>query len=284
MPHLQENHYGKTNVRLLKLARAGETHEVREWNVALSLTGDFDACFLAGDNTGLMATDTMKNTVYSVARNSSALAMEEFALELAGFIRDRNPQLATITITIAETMWMRMKANGIKQGSAFIQRGPDVATTILTLPRTGAAAIHSGIEGLVILKTSNSGFSGFYRDELTTLPDTADRLLGTAASIVWHYATLPDDFASARARMMDTLLTTFAQHESLSVQHTLYAMAEAALEALPEISEIHLTMPNRHNIPFDFSRFQGQFKQDNPNLIFIPTDEPSGHIHARVTR
>ena len=130
------------------------------------------------------------------------------------------------------------------------------------------------------MKTAHSAFHGFHRDALTTLPEATDRLLGTEAAIEWTYATPPQDFAGARTRMLDTLLTTFAEHESLSVQHTLYAMAQAGLAALPEVAEMTLTMPNRHNLPFDLARFG----QANRNQIFVPQDEPHGLITARVVR
>ena len=144
--------------------------------------------------------------------------------------------------------------------------------------------ITSGIKGLIILKTANSAFAGFKRDELTTLPETHDRLLGTEATITWLYSSAPPDFAATRARIMSTLLTTFAQHNSLSIQQTLYAMAAAALAAEPLLVELSLTMPNRHNIPIEFSRFAPPFSLLPDNSIFVPQDEPSGHIHARVLR
>ena len=280
MPHLTENHYGKSRVRLMKVTRAGDHHEVREWNVGLYLEGDFTRCFTDGDNTGIMATDTMKNTVYSVARESNATTLEGYAQDLGRLLLERNPQVARVRIAVEEKMWIRLKADGQKHGSAFLQRGPDVATTELTLTPGAVPEIRSGIKGVVILKTAHSAFKGFKRDAWTTLPETGDRLLGTEATIVWTYATHPQDFAATRTHLMDTLLTAFAHHESLSVQHTLYAMAEAALAAEPLISAIELTMPNRHNIPVDLSRFG----QDNPNEIFVPTDEPHGHIHARIER
>ena len=234
--------------------------------------------------TGLLATDTMKNTVYAVARGSAAKTMEEFGVELAGFLRGRTPQVETVRISLEEKMWVRITADGKKHGSAFLQRGPDVATASVRLSREGEPEITSGVKGLVILKTAHSAFAGFLRDELTTLPDTHDRLLGTEATIVWVYSAAPADFAGTRRRIMDTLLTTFAQHDSLSVQQTLYAMASAALAAEPLVAELTLTLPNRHNLPVDFGRFAAPFDYANDNTIFVPTDEPSGHIHARVTR
>ncbi len=289
MPQLSENHYGKSRVRLVKVVRHPTHHHLHEWSVNVYLTGDFDACFLLGDNTGLLATDTMKNTVYAVARASTAATLEDFAIELATFLSTRNPQAATVRIEIEEKTWIRIKTTNAegaveKHPSAFMQRGPDVHTTAVTVTPNQPPQVISGVKGLVILKTANSAFAGFKRDELTTLPETHDRLFGTEATITWLYSSIPADFATTRTRLLDTLLTTFANHDSLSVQQTLYAMAAAALAAEPSISELTLTMPNRHNIPIDFSKFAPPFNYPNDNTIFVPIDEPSGHIHARVTR
>jgi urate oxidase len=289
LPQLSDNHYGKSRVRLVKVVRHDDRRHLHEWSVNVYLTGDFAACFLDGDNTGLLATDTMKNTVYAVARASAAATMEDFAIELATFLSTRNPQAASVRIEIEEKIWIRIKARTAsgeveKHPSAFLQRGPEVHTTSVSLTPGAPPSVTSGVKGLVILKTANSAFAGFKRDELTTLPETNDRLFGTEATITWVYVTLSADYAATRTRLMDTLLTTFANHNSLSVQQTLYAMAEAALASEPAISEITLTMPNRHNIPVDFQKFAPPFNYSNDNTIFVPIDEPSGQIHARVVR
>jgi urate oxidase len=280
MAKLAENHYGKSRVRLLKVTRDGERHEVREWMVGVYLEGEFERCFTVGDNAGIMATDTMKNTVYSVARESTAMTMEEYAQDLARLLTQRNPQVRQVRITVEEKMWIRIKAGGEKHGSAFLQRGPDVATTELVYAPGGVEAIMSGVKGLVILKTSHSAFAGFKRDAWTTLPEMDDRLFGTEATITWVYGKRLDDYAAARTRLMDALLTSFANHDSLSVQHTLFAMAEDALAAEPAVTEITLAMPNRHNHLVNLA----PFGQENPNEIFVPTDEPNGQIQARVVR
>ncbi len=284
MARLAENQYGKTRVRMLKVTRSGSRHEVREWNVGLYVKGDFEACFTTGDNAGLMATDTMKNTVYSVARESAATTMEGYAQDLARLLTERNPQVAHVRVTVEEKAWERIDGDD----SAFRQRGPEVATTELSFAPdasgsragTGAMTIASGVKGLVILKTSKSAFTGFKRDAWTTLPETEDRLFGTEATIVWTYGRWLDDYATPRARLMHTLLKSFAGHNSRSVQQTLFAMAEDALAAESAVAEISLTMPNRHNLLVDLSRFG----QENANEIFVPTDEPHGDISARVVR
>ena len=119
-------------------------------------------------------------------------------------------------------MWIRLKAEGPEgkkaHPSAFLQRGPDVATTSVVLVPGASPTVTSGVRGLVLLKTADSAFTGFTRDELTTLPEASDRLLGTEATIDWLYDDVPpEDPAGLRAVIMDTLLSTFANHHSLSV-------------------------------------------------------------------
>jgi urate oxidase len=141
-------------------------------------------------------------------------------------------------------------------------------------------SIRSGVDGLVILKTTKSEFTGYIKDKLTTLKPATDRIFGTRATVKWDYASAAPDFAETRARIAAALLREFAAHHSMSVQHTLFDMGKAALAAAPEIARIKLTMPNLHHLPADLS----PFGQDNPNHIFVPIDEPHGYIEATVER
>jgi urate oxidase len=130
------------------------------------------------------------------------------------------------------------------------------------------------------MKTSDSAFEGYIKDSLTTLPESADRLLGTAVEASWTYLSPDLAFDPLRAAIRAILLGAFADHASKSVQHTLYAMGEAVLNNVPEVDEIEIVMPNRHYLLADLSKFG----QDNPNKIFVPTDEPHGTIEARIRR
>jgi urate oxidase len=76
------------------------------------------------------------------------------------------------------------------------------------------------------------------------------------------------------------LLDAFAAHESASVQHTLYAMGEAALARHSGISQIRLTMPNKHHLLADLT----PFGVTNENELFVATEEPYGLIEATVVR
>jgi urate oxidase len=277
---LGENRYGKSRVRLMKVRRDGTQHEVFEWNVEVWLTGDFDSCFEDGDNSRILPTDTMKNTSYSLARSSSATSMEEFGVELVSHFLETNPYATTAGAHIRGTAWKHIEAAGEQFPTAFTHASDKFDTATVTISRAGIT-VSSGFENLWLLKTAKSAFAGYIKDRLTTLKETHDRLFGTLASVKWRYgATGPLDFNILRQRVETALVKTFAGHDSLSVQQTLYAMARAALEDVGEVSEIHLQMPNKHCNLVDLS----SFGQDNPNEIFVPTDEPHGSIEARVSR
>jgi len=280
MVSLGENRYGKSRVRVLKVERDAHQHHVSEWNVEVWLKGDFATCFECGDNRRILPTDTMKNTVYSLARASSAETMEAFASELVTYLISNQPQVDEAGVHIRSTLWKHIEAGGKEHPTAFVQSGPAAETATVVYPREGAMTVTAGIADLAILKTAKSAFSGYIRDRLTTLKETHDRLLGTLASAEWKYTTAIQGFAAARARVIDALLDTFANHDSMSVQQTLFAMGKAALEAEPAIAEIYLKMPNKHCNLVDLSAFG----QDNPNRIFVPTDEPHGSIEACVRR
>jgi urate oxidase len=274
---LGHNRYGKSRVRLMKVTRRDGLHSVAEWNVEVWLTGDFRECFVDGDNSRILPTDTMKNTVYSLARDCSAASPEAFALELVAHFIAANPHAEAAEARIVATPWKHIAA---EFSTAFTHASDKFDTVTVTLARGGSPVVASGFEKLWLLKTANSAFAGYIKDRLTTLRETHDRLFGTLANATWRYAASGIDYSALRARAETALLHAFAAHNSLSVQQTLYAMAQAALESLSQIEEIHLFMPNKHCNLVDLS----PFGQDNPNMIFVPTDEPHGSIEAVVRR
>jgi urate oxidase len=280
MAHLAENRYGKSRVRLVRVKRHADRHDFSEWQVEVLLRGDFASCFEDGDNSKILATDTMKNTVYSLARDSSASCVEEFAMELVDDLLGNNPQVSKAEVMIQEKAWEHLEVRGKAHPTAFVNFSAEKQTTTVSRSQDGAFAVVSGLENLVIMRTAGSAFEGFMRDRLTTLPETGDRLFGTSLWANWTYAEGHHEYPTLRAKIRDTLLDVFANHESKSVQHTLYAMAERVLETIPEVAELELTMPNKHCLLVDLSRFG----QDNPSEIFVPIDEPHGYIEARVTR
>lgn len=280
MARLGENRYGKSRVRLSRITRHGDQHDFQEWTVRVLLEGDFESSFTQADNSRILPTDTMKNTVYSLARDSQAATIEEFAIALGDYFLDNNPQVSKTTIEIEEKAWERMHYDGGAAPTTFRLCGSELNTVSATRERNGTWEVASGIDGLTILKTTRSAFTGFIKDRLTTLKPATDRILGTSTRVVWTYAPAAPNYADVRLRILGALLRTFAAHDSMSVQHTLFDMGKAALEAAPEITRVKLTMPNLHHLPADLS----PFGQDNPNHIFVPVDEPHGYIEATVVR
>jgi urate oxidase len=280
MARLGENRYGKSRVRLSRITRFEGHHEFQEWSVRVLLEGDFETSFTEADNSSVLPTDTMKNTVYYVARGSSTRTMEEFAGELGDYLLARNPHVSRVSIEIDEKAWKHVDVNGSPEPTTFKLGGPELHTVHTTRSQGGDWSITSGIHGLIILKTTKSAFTGYIKDSLTTLKPAIDRIFGTSATASWDYTAALSDYAEVRARIVQTLLTEFAAHDSKSVQHTLFDMGKACLNAAPEIARIKLTMPNLHHLPADLS----PFGRDNPNHIFVPIDEPHGYIEATIER
>jgi len=158
--------------------------------------------------------------------------------------------------------------------------GPELQTAEIIQQRGGPLQITSGIDGLTILKTTKSAFTGYIKNVQTTLPESTDRIFGTRATVAWEYLETPADYAAVRATTLQTLLKVFAEHDSLSVQHTLFDIGAAILAAIPQMARVKLTMPNLHCNLVDLSRFG----QTNPNQIFVPIDEPHGYIEAVIER
>jgi len=280
MVKLAENRYGKSQVRLVRVKRHADRHDLHEWTVQVLLQGDYESCFADGDNSKILPTDTMKNTVYSLARSSPAACIEDFAKELSSFLLERNAQVASAEVSIRETSWDHLQISARPHPTTFVQSSGEVQTTMVTQCPGSAPKIVSGLDNLVILKTAGSAFAGYIKDSLTTLPETRDRLFGTAVRANWTYVAPDLSFHQLRPQIRELLLAAFAEHQSKSVQHTLYAMAQRVLDKVSEVKDLHLTMPNKHCLLVDLSGFG----QDNPNEIFVPTDEPHGFIEARVTR
>ena len=281
---LASNRYGKSRVRVIRVTRHESHHDLDEWTVQVLLTGNFETAHTVGDNSKLLPTDTMKNAVYFVARQSNAESIEDYAKELIDFLLSRNPQVSAVEVSIESHVWKRLTVDGEPHPSAFMH-GSDERQTARVSRRQGEPfAIVSGLDRLHILKTAQSGFYGYIKDELTTLPETKDRLFGTVLKAEWPYTTRAIDegidFNKVRRHLRETMLSTFAKHDSLSVQHTLFAMGEAALAHTDIINEVYMLMPNKHNLLVDM----GRFGRDNPNHIFVPTDEPHGTIEATVRR
>jgi len=276
---LGQNAYGKNAVNLTKIIRHKDHNELKQISVNVAFEGEFESAHTAGDNTGILPTDTMKNTVYALAKERYTSSIEEYGIDLAHHFLSNNPQVSEVRIDITEHLWNRLSFDGKLHPFAYISSGIEKHTAqIIHTPKT--TSVISGIKDLLILKTYDSAFEKYIVDKFTTLKETNDRIMSTQCEVSWHYSVNKLDFASVYNKIRNILLKTFADHKSLSVQHTLYAMGENVLKEIKEVKDISFIMPNKHHILFNLE----QFGMENENEIFIATDEPFGYITGTVTR
>lgn len=281
---LGPNQYGKAEVRVVHVDRSTERHVLRDLNVSSALRGDFAAVHLAGDNGHVLATDSQKNTVYAFARDGIG-EIEEFGLRLAEHFTGSYEWLSGARVGIEEYGWGRIGTGEQGHDHSFLRSGAEVRTTVVTVDGDHRHVV-SGLTGLVVLKTTESGFAGFPRDPYTTLAETDDRILATAVTARWRYGgrlTEPDGdprFAKSFASIRATLLEAFATGYSSALQQTLYAMGEAVLARHPQVAEIRLSMPNKHHFLADLA----PYGLDNPGAVYLAADRPYGLIEGTVLR
>jgi urate oxidase len=281
---LGENRYGKAGIRLVKVVREPGGHRVRDLTVAVALEGGFEAAHTAGDNSAVVATDTMKNTVYALAKDHLTGSIEEFGLSLCRHFLAAE-QVARVTVTLDEHRWRPLDLPTGPAADAFARAGAPTRTAEVSA-EAGSETVEAGLRDLTVMKTSGSAFSGFPRDRYTTLRDTEDRILATKVTATWRYAPLAEDADGGRdydaswERVVDSILEVFAAHHSPSVQASIWLMAEQVLERHADVEEVRMTLPNLHHWLVDLS----PFGLTNENEIFVATSEPYGLIEATVRR
>ncbi|KJC56020.1 urate oxidase [Bradyrhizobium sp. LTSPM299] len=277
---LIKNRYGKGRVRVMRIHRDGDRHEVSQLSIKAMLEGDFARAYTDGDNSTSVSTDTIKNVVNVVARQNTGLSVEEFCQVLAKKYLDTYPQVTSVAVTSHETRWSRLSFGGKPHPHSFVLDNNGKPTVEATATRAGSSTLISGIDGFTFMKSTQSGWENYVSDRYTTIPPTADRMCATSMVASWKWSAELQNYPATNAKILDTLLEVFATTYSKSVQDSLYRMGEAALAAVPEISEISMACPNMHFIPMNLSAFG----MDNDNDVFLPTDEPHGQIECTVGR
>jgi len=276
---LIKNRYGKGRVRVMRIHRDGERHEVSQLNIKAMIEGDFARTYTHADNTKTVSTDTIKNVVNIVACENTGLCTEEFCQVLAKKYLDSYLPVSSVAITAHETKWSRLSFGGKPHPHSFILDSNGKPTVEVTATREGST-LASGIDGFTFMKSTQSGWEDYLKDPYTTLKETNDRMCATSMVASWKWTAKPSSYPATNAKILATLLEVFGTTYSASVQDSLYRMGEAALSAVPEISEISMACPNMHFIPMNLSAFG----LDNNNDVFLPTDEPHGQIECTVGR
>jgi urate oxidase len=276
---LVSNRYGKGRVRVMRVDRSGNQHDVRELDIKVLVEGDFARAYTNADNSRLLSTDTMKNLINVVAREQLGLDKELFCSAVADKLLECYPQIDAVSLSAKETKWNRLLFSGRPHPHGFVLDANGNPNVVLKATRT-TRSVSSGIIGFTFMKSTGSGWDNFARDPYTTLVETQDRICATSMDASWTWSATPVDFAGANARILSTMIEVFATTYSAGVQDSLFRMGEAALAATSEIASISMTCPNKHYLPIDLS----PFNLDNVNQVFVPTDEPHGQIECTVAR
>lgn len=277
---LVKNSYGKSLVRMTKINRSGKIPTWKEITVEIELEGpEFGGCYYDGDNSKIVATDSMRNTVYVFGARNDLKSIEEYGLALAKHFLDEYKHVEEVKVGISEDMWVPITVGQGLHDTSFVKDRSDLRCTQIQANRN-QTKITSGIDNLVVAKITNSEFTGYITDSYTTLKPTTDRILGTKIQARWSWSGTSCDFNAGHTKARSIMLETFALHHSLSAQQTLFAMGDAVLAAVPEIEEISLTLPNLHRLPFNLE----PLGLENKNEIFVTTSEPHGTIKGTMAR
>ncbi len=275
------NSYGKSAIRLVKVDRQRTPHRLWDLTIAIALEGDFAASYRDGDNSAVIATDTMKNTAYALAGEHLTGSIELYGLALATHFLGSGDEVGGVRIEIDEHAWLPIG----DAPDAFTRDGSSRRTLRLVASRD-STGIRAGIADLTLMKTTRSAFAGFPRDRFTTLRETDDRIMATKVTASWAYdpgafdLTVPIDFDARFAAIRSTLLEAFADHHSVSVQASIWIVGKAILERHAEVSEISMSLPNLHHWTYDLA----QFGIENDREVYISTTEPHGLIEATIRR
>jgi urate oxidase len=270
------NSYGKSAIRLVKVVRGETPHRVRDLTIAISLDGEFASSYRDGDNSTVIATDTMKNTAYGLAGEHLSGSIEDFGLALGRHFAEAEREVQVATISIDEHAWHPIGG----APDAFSRDGSETRTATVAVGR-GGAHITAGIKDLSVMKTTRSSFSGFPRDRFTTLAETDDRIMATKVSAWWTYTDGADvDFDRSFEAVRSTFLEIFADHDSVSVQASIWIIGKAILERHAEVDSIYMSLPNLHHWAVDLR----PFGIENDREVYVATSEPHGLIEATIHR
>jgi urate oxidase len=283
---LGANQYGKAENRVVRIYRDTSRHEIVDLNVSTSLRGDFADAHVTGDQSEVLPTDTQKNTAFAYAKEHGITSPEDYAIALGKRFLDASAAADAAQVRVEQYAWDRIQVGAEGHDHAFVRRGGAVRNCVVTISDRGAeqhVRVISGLQDLVVLKSTGSEFKGYLKDEYTTLPETDDRILATSLVARWRYDTSTGtdvDWNKSYDSITATLLETFATTYSRALQESLYVMGKHVLETNDNVAEIRFSAPNKHHFLVDLA----PFGLENNGEVFIAADRPYGLIEAAVVR
>jgi urate oxidase len=274
----KRNYYGKGDVIVYRLQRDGAVpagqSPVFGANVLMLVYGDaFWPTYTTGDNTGLVATDSMKNFIQRETCTFDGDDLADYCRFLGSKFSDKYPQVEGVQVSAVEIPY-----GGVNGAVAFTPTGPERATARVELARGKTVEAVAGIRGFRLLRLGGSAFHGFVRDEYTTLPDITNRPVHMWLDLEWRYASAQEAFGrnGATARARDIVRDVFCTFESGSIQQVIYRMGTRLLEEIPTLAEVHLEANNRTWI--------GVAERGDALGVYTDPPPPYGCLGLRLTR
>ncbi|KAI9791030.1 MAG: hypothetical protein M1833_001721 [Piccolia ochrophora] len=295
MSQLASAQYGKDNVRVYKVHRDPKTgtHSVVEMTVCVLLEGDIESSYTKADNSVVVATDSMKNTIYLMAKQHPVTPPELFGSILASHFIDTYKHIQVAHVKVITHRWTRIPVDGKAHPHSFYRDGSETRNVEVIAREGRGIFVRSAIAGLLVLKSTGSQFHSFIRNEYTTLPEVWDRILSTEVDCGWTWKTFPrlDDvrasvpkFDAAFEAARTITLETFAQDSSASVQNTMYKMCDQILAVVPGVDAVDYSLPNKHYFEIDMSWHKGLKNTGKDAEVYAPQSGPNGLIQCTVTR
>lgn len=315
MAELSSARYGKDNIRLFKKKRnADGTEDVAEMTVCTLLEGEIDESLVpviiigavaevlqeysykTADNSVVVPTDTQKQTTYIFAKNNPVEPPEVFGATLAQHFLDKYGHIHAAHVKIIQHRWTRMTVDGKPHPHSFYRDGEEVRTLELVARDEkygGGICIKSGIDKLLVLKSTGSAFYGYNTDDYTILKETDDRILSTEIKCAWIWKTFSglqevkfrqSEFNRAFNEARDITFKTFANDNSASVQNTMYKMCEQILAAVLGVDVVDYSLPNKHYFEIDLSWHHGLKNTGKDAEVYAPQSNPNGLIQCSVAR
>jgi urate oxidase len=280
MPEIAHTSYGKTGIPVMKVVRKEPRHEV--WEFVVDVTAEspeLERAYTKADNSPVVATDTMKNLVNYLSFAYDFTSLEGLALHIGQSLQERYDHLPRWTIRIEGANWKHLAPGGDESPISFARTGPEASFTTAIVDGE-ESSLRSGVRDLLVLKTTDSAFSGFVRDEFTSLPEASDRMLATSITAEWKLPSSGIEHTEINHTVRETILRVFSELKSESVQHLAYETATAVLDSIEEVEEISLRLPNKHYFLMDLS----PFGVENSDTLYLPTIAPHGDIQLQLTR
>ena len=276
MTRLSSHSYGASQIRLLRVTRRGDRHDLRDLAISVTVEGDVADAFTKGDNELLLPADTLRNTVNALARDESLAEIEQLGLALAAHFMDHQPQFTRVRVELSEYPWTRLPIGGRAHGQAFSATGTERRTATVT-SNGSIVAVKAGLRDFEIMKTKGAAFEGYLADQFTTLPPESERILAVSADATWSYVHDEIAFGPYYQGIRNLLIEAFVQQPSRSAEHTAHSMASIVLSSYADVGDVtvrlrHRSLPLVELAPFGL---------DNPHVLFRPEDTPE--LTAEVT-